>query len=1425
MKKIFFLTILIVLSILISAEKFARKIDLSKKINDKEYVFYNDINGHPVIPYKIIIDSRVQVNNISIIPITSGKTDIEFKSNNSDYSLIGDKSFVESPSKHYSNIEIGYMGNSTIVNVMYFPALLSDTISYSNGFTIDIDYTVQGNASPLSVFDKQLLDNDNQTIIYTTYKTAANATLDMILITTNEFKNAFNELIMLSDLMGIKTDIETVENIEHNYIGSDTQEKIRNFIKETYYTKGIRMVTICGDANIVPIRMAYNNNYMYYGYIPTDMYYGDMDGNWNADNDAIIGELQEDNIDGYPELSISRLPFENENELNILLNKIQSYIFNNNENNLDKFLLLGSSITSGLTDGTGQRYCDQVSGLETTNSYSFNKLYSPIQDTFRDYPSWLMGDNQLNASNFINETNNGYYFINHIDHSNEYWMGMGMYETQTEFFTSDINSLNNYSNTYSILFSMGCSPNAFDRESISEILINASNSSIVSYTGFTRTGWTSSRTWMTTFWNTLADNDTKYFYEAFLSAMENYYLYFRLTINNLGIPSLPIYHKQFKPLIVITPDTINRGDEITISVTDGIYNLENATIVLMDSKNYYRKNTDLSGRAIFKYNFSDSIILIGVSRESSIPVFDTIYISGNNPISIDSLIISQSCDSLLINITNNSDTSINDISVIISKNDSLLNINETIVIDCLDANESIELQCNINSFKSPIYSCYKNVFINTFFNDKSYNDSIPVLIEKDNLGIKGFSSHTNGNRIFIDTIRIYNNSNNNLLNTIINISSEDCSINDSLYNQDISMFDTIFITNIACSNIITDYENVVFNISLTANNRTKEYTVKTVNDSLIDFNFTYDINGIKLSHNGNNVFAYIYCSDNDYSSFYLLDSILPGTQYIFDNSIKNHTQFYYAEFFDNIGRTLCISDTIEINSYFNIYKSSTIISGSYYGKLNDKRFYAKSSMNLADMNNNGTDEIVIIAEDGKIFIFDDDLNDITPFDIRVGKLNETTPAIGDIDKNGYLDIVFGGGYNNDTTALIILNPFLDNYECEYILNKGTLNTSPVLSDINSDGLLEILLGTTTGFYVYNCNFDEISEMRKLYSNITAIAVSPERNIIAFSNYYGTIFAMDNTGNSLSGFPYNTGEVILAPFIMGDIDNNSDIDIVVATAMGNLFVINEYGVLRNNFPYSDINPVYQSPRITDYNRDGQCEISVFDLNGNFTIIDNNGNLISNYSIDETGNNTYNEPLIGDFDSNGDNEIILSTCNGNIHIIDFSGNLMKDIFSVNNAITSTPILLTSDKGISLIIKDLSGNIYKLEYMESSFKSAASVIFKKTLFDIANTSYVDVHLLSRIKKNNMPVPVIEMPEFVRLSSSIIKNQLNINYSINNNEKIKILVINKLGSIVYESFLENKYNNKVIDFNNLHFSSGEYFLAYKLNKKQEYRKFVYLK
>ncbi|HOT40975.1 MAG TPA: C25 family cysteine peptidase, partial [Candidatus Syntrophosphaera thermopropionivorans] len=50
--------------------------------------------------------------------------------------------------------------------------------------------------------------------------------------------------------------------------------------------------------------------------IPTDIYYSNLDGNWNADGDQIWGEIN-DQVDYLPEVHIGRFPAETAIEFGI----------------------------------------------------------------------------------------------------------------------------------------------------------------------------------------------------------------------------------------------------------------------------------------------------------------------------------------------------------------------------------------------------------------------------------------------------------------------------------------------------------------------------------------------------------------------------------------------------------------------------------------------------------------------------------------------------------------------------------------------------------------------------------------------------------------------------------------------------------------------------------------------------------------------------------------------------------------------------------------------------------------------------------------------------------------------------------------------------------------------------------------------------
>jgi len=106
---------------------------------------------------------------------------------------------------------------------------------------------------------------------------------DLLIITNNSLKSGFEPLKQAHNAEELNTLICTVENIYSHFQGVDNAEKIRNFIKYAYNMYGIEYVLLGGDNELIPARYLYipgdvNN---YFVKIPSDLYYGGLDGTWN----------------------------------------------------------------------------------------------------------------------------------------------------------------------------------------------------------------------------------------------------------------------------------------------------------------------------------------------------------------------------------------------------------------------------------------------------------------------------------------------------------------------------------------------------------------------------------------------------------------------------------------------------------------------------------------------------------------------------------------------------------------------------------------------------------------------------------------------------------------------------------------------------------------------------------------------------------------------------------------------------------------------------------------------------------------------------------------------------------------------------------------------------------------------------------------
>ncbi|PKN71906.1 MAG: gingipain R [Candidatus Cloacimonetes bacterium HGW-Cloacimonetes-3] len=294
----------------------------------------------------------------------------------------------------------------------------------------------------------------------------------MIIITDNQRVSWFAEYAAWRETKGISNAIYTMEDILTTYPGVDNADKVRNFIIHAYQTwaassEPLQYVILGGDDEIVPERGAYGRvGDTSDTRMPVDLYYSNLDGNWNANQNNIYGE-QADNTDMIPEVHIGRFPAETNAEFQNIFRKTRYYTDANTFSN-NFALFMGENLNMNPVTWGGDYKDDIIQYLP--NGYNLQTLYQR--------------DDTYNSSAVLNAINNGAGIMNHMGHSNEFTL-MGLSGN-----TAD-NMLNS---EFGFLFSQGCYPAAFDQrtsgdgESVGEHLLT-SNGALFAFIGNTRYGW------------------------------------------------------------------------------------------------------------------------------------------------------------------------------------------------------------------------------------------------------------------------------------------------------------------------------------------------------------------------------------------------------------------------------------------------------------------------------------------------------------------------------------------------------------------------------------------------------------------------------------------------------------------------------------------------------------------------------------------------------------------------------------------------------------------------------------------------------------------------------------------------------------------------------------------------------------------------
>ena len=484
---------------------------------------------------------------------------------------------------------------------------------------------------------KNLLTDPDQTELANTDMAVATQTDDFqyLIVTSRELVKNFEPLSDWKTRKGVPAKIVSLEWIYDNFGGSDSPDRIRNFIRHAYQNWGTIWVLLGGDVNIVPHRTAFAMDCEFgadprENDIPSDLYYADLDGSWNSDGDEIYGEV-DDAVDLYPEIFLGRAPVENAAEADIFVQKVLTYE-KNPPPDYQRNLLFAAEIL------WNKPYTNTGIGKDMIERESLRPGFYHITKLYED------SGNESIAS-VTAAINSGQNIINHHGHAGSNVMGMG----DGYLNIGHVLQLKNGAKQ-SIIYSIGCYPANFERDCIAEAFINNPEGGAVAFIGNSRYGWGSpgnpgfgySDRFDSQFFRFLFKEKNyqigraialaKAYYVPY-SRQENVYRWCMYEINLLGDPEMPVWTDDPDTLTVHYPSTISPGNlQIPITVASHGSPVKNALVCLMQGATVYQYgNTGANGQVVFDISLSNPSqkLALTVTAHNFFPFETSIDVASN----------------------------------------------------------------------------------------------------------------------------------------------------------------------------------------------------------------------------------------------------------------------------------------------------------------------------------------------------------------------------------------------------------------------------------------------------------------------------------------------------------------------------------------------------------------------------------------------------------------------------------------------------------------------------------------------------------------------------------------------------------------------------------------------------------------------------
>ncbi len=453
-----------------------------------------------------------------------------------------------------------------------------------------------------------------------------------VAVTGSEFAEELQPLLEWKQAKGLTTALYTIDEITAQYGGIDDAEKLRNFLIAAH-DAGTQYVLLAGDETVLPIRYAYHANTAMTPDVSLqnicDLYFADVDGNWDADGDGVYGEPAQDQPDLYGELLVGRLPFHRAEDFAAYVEKLIAYEQNPGDGDyeyLSKSLFIAADQMRDY-QGVGQHQLLVQAFPATVESDTSVLVEAPtgeaVNPQYPQAPSAIaaMGAGWGFTTLLIHGVSDGW-----VLRSNEY----NLWPKSFLFTATGVDNTHGYlpniaaNGKPGLIYSIGCDNAGFDMDAppfastnpcVAEMFLAKPNGGAVAFVGYSRWGW------VATSWK-LESAFIDYLYNqanspagalAYSKAMYPSYRDLCYGLNYLGDPELRYWTEAPRTSELFVSDVDSIGlNQVLVSFKDGDNAIAGALVTLTKNGEVIEQTmTDGLGLAAvtIDFNVTDEFVL------------------------------------------------------------------------------------------------------------------------------------------------------------------------------------------------------------------------------------------------------------------------------------------------------------------------------------------------------------------------------------------------------------------------------------------------------------------------------------------------------------------------------------------------------------------------------------------------------------------------------------------------------------------------------------------------------------------------------------------------------------------------------------------------------------------------------------------------